>query len=94
LSVDVEAIVFAEATWFFLVNLVDVENLPFLVGTVVLVPDNDWSTFFILSSVDVKCLSVLHVDEVFTFISEKLPPLGVGVVDLHLLVSSGVFDVP
>jgi hypothetical protein len=54
----------------------------------VLVPDDDLSSFLIFSTVNVKCLSVLEIDEVFSIILEYLVPLAVGVPDLHVVGSS------
>jgi hypothetical protein len=41
------------------------------------VPSNNWSSFFIFATVDVKTLVLLFSEmaEVFTLIGEELPPL-------------------
>jgi hypothetical protein len=44
--------------------------------------------------VNINCFSVLDVDEVFAFILEDLPPVGVGAPDLHVVALSRVLDVP
>jgi hypothetical protein len=60
----------------------------------VFVPDNDFSSFLIFATVNIKCLAVLDVDEVFSIILEYLVPFAAGVPDLHVIGSSGALDVP
>jgi hypothetical protein len=57
-----------------LCSLILIDNLPSLVGTVVLFPDNNLSTFIISASTDIKYLVVLDVSEELSFIDEDLPP--------------------
>jgi hypothetical protein len=46
-----------------------------LVDSVVSVPDNNWLSFSILSSSNIKYLLVLDVDEVRSSVLEDLEPL-------------------
>jgi len=75
-------------------SLVNINNLPSLVCSLVLVPGNDLSSFFILSSVYIKCLLVSDIDEVFILIVEDLEPLRVGTPDLHVVGFSSILDIP
>ena len=56
--------------------------------------DDNWLTFNILVSTDVKYSVVLDVREELSFVLEDLPPVGVGAVDLHLVGLSRACDVP
>jgi hypothetical protein len=70
-------------------------NLPSLVSTIVSVPDNDFSSFFILTSVNIKAfVGLLNVTEVFSTIDKDLPPSRVGTPDLHVVGLSRVLDIP
>jgi hypothetical protein len=90
----VHSVVFMKSFSLVFLSFVKIHNLPFLVVTVVLVPDNNLSSFFVLSSVNIECFTILPVDEVFTFILEDLEPSWVGAPDLHVVGSSSVLDVP
>jgi hypothetical protein len=74
-SVDMETEFIIETASLNWLCLVKIDDLPSLVSSIVLLPNNNWSSFFILSTMDIKSFVVLNVDEVFTFISEDLPPL-------------------
>jgi len=65
-----------------------------MVLSFMLFPDNNLSAFFILSTVNIKCSSVLEVDEMSILILEDLPPIRVGAGDSHLFGSSVTCDVP
>jgi len=69
-------------------NSVGVDEFPFLVCSVVLVPDNDCLSFNILVSSYVKNLAGLDIDEVVTLVSKELPPLAVGLPDLDISLGS------
>jgi hypothetical protein len=58
----------------FLLGLVKIDDLPFLIGTIVFVPNDNFSSFFILSTIDIECLVVLDIDEVLITVGEDLPP--------------------
>lgn len=45
-------------------TLIGVDDVPLLVLTAVLVPKNNWLTFFVLSTHNIKCLSVLGILDV------------------------------
>jgi hypothetical protein len=68
--------------WFSFINI---DDLPSLVGAIMSIPGDDFSSFLILSSVNIKAFLVLPVDEVFILIGEDLPPSGVGAPDLHVV---------
>jgi len=57
-----------------LCSCVKIDYLPFLVGSLMVLPNDDLSSFFILSSMNIKCLLVSDVDELFLNISEDLEP--------------------
>jgi hypothetical protein len=70
-SVDVEAKVLMKSLSLFLFCFVKIDNLPSLVGTVVSLPDDNWSSFFVLTSINVNTsVSLLEVAEVFISILE------------------------
>ena len=77
-----------------LLSLVNIDNLPSLVSTVVSLVNNDWLTFSIFSTTDVEAFSVLPVDNMFILVFEDLPPLRVGAPDLHVVGSTRVLDIP
>jgi hypothetical protein len=54
--------------------LVLIDNSPSLVGSVVSLPDDNFLSFSILSLIDIDCLLVLDIDEVFSSVLEDLPP--------------------
>jgi hypothetical protein len=71
-----ESEVFVHSLGCFLISLVKIDNLPFLVSSIMLVPNNDCLTFNIFALEDIKYLSVVHVLELLSIIdvSEELPP--------------------
>jgi hypothetical protein len=69
-------------------SFVKIDDLPSLVGSTVFAPDPNGLSFNILSSGDIKCLTIVPVDEVFSFILEDLPPVGVSAPDLHVVALS------
>jgi hypothetical protein len=48
-------------------------------------PHDGFLSFLILVLIDIKCLLVLDVDEVFSLILEDLPPVGVCAPDSEFL---------
>jgi hypothetical protein len=65
-------------------SLISIKNSPFLVVSFMLVPDDNFSSFFVFATMDIKAfLGLLEVAEVFSFIGEHLPPSGVGAPDLE-----------
>jgi hypothetical protein len=54
--------------------LVSINNSPSLVPSVMFLPDNDLSSFFILVSMNIECFVVSDVGEVFSSVDEDLPP--------------------
>jgi hypothetical protein len=89
-----ETEVFTKTLCLFWFGIIKIEDLPSLVGTIMSVPNDYLSSFLILSSMNIKAFLVLPVDEVLISIGEDLVPLRVSVVDLHVLCSSRVLDVP
>jgi hypothetical protein len=73
-SVHFKAEIFVHSLGYYILDLVSIDDLPSLVGTVVSIPCDDLSSFLISSTMDIKALSVLDIDEVLIFISEDLPP--------------------
>jgi hypothetical protein len=65
---------FTESTGWYLLCLVKIDDLPSLVGTVVSLPGDYFSSFYIFSCVDIKCSTVFLVEEVFILVDEDLPP--------------------
>jgi len=57
-------------------------------------PDNNWLTFNIFATSDIKTSSIFGIDEVFSFEFEDLEPPRVGAPDLHVSSSSCALDVP
>lgn len=56
--------------------LIDVDNLPSLTVDVLLSLSLNCLAFSILASSNVKSLSIVHIDEVVSEVSELLPPFG------------------
>ena len=87
-SVDVETELLVEALGSVLGSLVEVDDLPSLVGIVlavsILAVDDDLLTFFVLSSLNFNHLVVGWIDQEFTLQLEDLEPLRVGAPDLHI----------
>jgi len=74
-SVDVEAEFFIESLGLKIFSIISVDNLPSLVLSIMTLPDNNWLSFSVFTSRDIKNLVVLDVDELFTSVLEDLPPL-------------------
>ena len=70
--------------WFWL-SFVKIDNLPSLVSSVVSLPGNDLSCFFIFTTMYIKTSLVVDVAEMLSFEDEYLEPLRVGAVDLHIV---------
>jgi hypothetical protein len=73
-SVDLETELFVKSLGFCL-NSVNINNLPSLVGTIVSLMNNNFLSFNIFTSTNIKAFSILPVDKVFVLILEDLPPL-------------------
>jgi hypothetical protein len=93
-SVDMESEIFIHSFLGNLLCFIKIHNLPFLVVSVVLVMNDNWSSFFVLCSINIECFTVLQVDELFVFILEDLEPSRVGAPDLHVVGLSGVLNIP
>jgi hypothetical protein len=77
-----------------LFSILFIDNFPSLVGSIVSVPNNDWSSFFIFASINIKTFgSLLDIAEVFFLVGEDLPPLRVSAPDLHVVGLSRALDV-
>jgi hypothetical protein len=70
-----EAEFFVESLGLKLFSSISVDNLPSLVLSVVALMGNDWLSFSVFTSFNIKYLVVLDVDELFTSVLEDLPPL-------------------
>jgi hypothetical protein len=90
----VEAEVLVKSLFLDLFSFVKIDDLPSLVFTILSSMDNNFATFLIFLSFNMKLLLVLPVDELFIFIGEDLPPLRVGASKVHTLVCSIALDVP
>ena len=75
-------------------SLVKIDNSPSLIGLSVVAPDDNWSSFFISSTRNIKYLIVGPVDELLALILEELEPSRVCAPDLHVIGSSSRFDIP
>jgi hypothetical protein len=73
-SFDIESILFIELSfsWFSL-PFISIDDVPLLVDSAMLVVDNDVSVFSIMTSINIKDLSVL-IDNESTVNSPHLPP--------------------
>jgi len=69
-SIDFKTKVLAESFCSNFISFVKIDNLPLLVLSSVIVPNSNGSTFFILSSFNIKDLVVLPVDELTVLILE------------------------
>jgi hypothetical protein len=70
----VEAEFFIHSLGFNLFSIVNIDNLPFLVLSIMALVDYNWLSFSIFCSINIKSLVVLDVDELFTLVLEDLPP--------------------
>jgi hypothetical protein len=66
---------FVESLGLEFVSFININYLPSLVLSVVALVSNDWFSFSIFTSFNIKYLLVLDIDELFTSILEDLPPL-------------------
>jgi len=75
-SVDVETELFIESLSFNLSSIVEIDDLPFLVKSIVVSSNGNWSSFFILVSFNIDDLSILsNIDELSCSVLEDLEPL-------------------
>jgi hypothetical protein len=65
-----------------------------LIPAIVFLPDDNLLSFNILILIDIKCLLVVDIDEVFSSSPEDLPPIGVGAGDFHFLVGTISSNMP
>jgi hypothetical protein len=77
-SVDVESEFFVESLGSELLSLVNIDDLPFLISSLLISVNNNCLSFIILGSCNRECLVVGWVDELVTLIFEHLKPSGVG----------------
>jgi hypothetical protein len=73
-SVYMEAPSFVKSLGLWALSLVKIEDSPFLVSTSVVSIYTNFRSLFILSTIDIKNLAVLPVDELFILILEHLEP--------------------
>jgi hypothetical protein len=92
-SIDIESKFLVITLSSILSMVFEVDNVPFLVSTVMFGVNNNWLSFIILVSWYIKALLVLPIDEVLVLVSEQLPPIWVGAVDLHIWGSTWVLDI-
>jgi len=97
-SVDVESKLFVEALGSNSLSLVNIDNLPSLVGIIIVVSissvDHDFLAFFIFGTINFDNLIVVWINEEFSLKLEHLEPSGVGAPDLHVSSFTSVLDVP
>jgi len=74
-SVDVEAEFSILSLGIKLFGFINIYNLPSLVSSVMALVSNNWLSFSIFTSRDIKNLLVLDVDKLVASILEDLPPL-------------------
>jgi hypothetical protein len=74
-SVDVESEIFMKSLSLDTLCLINIDDLPFLVLSIVFLPGKDFTSFFISIMINVKYFMINNVDEVFLFIFEELEPL-------------------
>ena len=82
-SVDVESEFLTKSLGLNLLGIVKIDNCPFLVVTIVSFFYNDWCSFLIFVSANIKAFLVLPIDEVSILVGEDLPPFTVCAPDLH-----------
>jgi hypothetical protein len=94
----VEAKLFVESFSSEWLGLINIDNLPFLVGSstfsTISVSNSYSLTFFVFVSSNIKNLVVVWIDEVVTLKLEDLPPSRVGAPDLHVARSTRALDIP
>ena len=74
-SVDMEAEFFVHSLGFKLFSILNIDDLPFLVLSVMTVPDDYWLSFSVFTTCNIKNLLVLDVNKLVSSILEDLPPL-------------------
>jgi hypothetical protein len=81
----VESIFLVESLGLNCLCFVKIDDIPSLILSIVSVPNDYWSSFFILVSINVKTLVFfLEIAEVFISICEELPPVVIGAPDLEV----------
>ena len=70
-----EAKFFIESLGLNLSSILNIDNIPSLVLSVMAVPGDNWLSLSIFASFNIKYLLVLDVDELVTSVLEDLPPL-------------------
>lgn len=59
---------------FLFLDGIKVKDLPSLIGSIMFAPDNDLTILIIFSTMDIKDLTTLNVDQVLSYEFEDLPP--------------------
>jgi hypothetical protein len=81
-----ETEVFIKSLILLFLSLVEIDNLPLLILAIVFLPDDNWSAFFISTTIYIKAsVGILEVAEVVSLILENLPPSRVSAPDLEVV---------
>jgi hypothetical protein len=75
-------------------SFVKIDNSPFLMLSIIVTPDSNGLTFFILGTSNIKYFTILPIDELVVLILEYLEPARVGGPDLHVVSSTCRLDIP
>jgi len=66
---------------------INIHDVPLLIETIVLVPDNDLSVLVIMTTMNIEDLALL-VDDISIVVSEHLPPSGVCTLESKVVTST------
>jgi hypothetical protein len=89
-----EAPFFAHSLGLLFLSLVNIDDLPLLVSSLVVTPNSYGLAFLVFATFNIKDLVVIPVDELAVLILEHLEPSGVGAPDLHVVGSTSTLDIP
>jgi hypothetical protein len=84
----VESKLFIHSLCWYWLCFINIDDLPSLVGTTMLLMNNHSSSFFILVGLNIKDSEISVVDKELVVVLEELPPVGVGAPDLEVTCSS------
>jgi hypothetical protein len=93
-SVYMETEVFVKSFDLRTLCLVKIDNSPSLSCSSIVSMYLNWVSFFVLTTLNIKNLTTLPVDELILLILEDLPPTRVCAPDLHVSCSSRALDIP
>jgi hypothetical protein len=93
-SIYMESEVFVESLWLDCICFVKIDNSPSLMLSIIVTPDSDGLTFFILGTSNIKYFTILPIDELVVLILEYLEPSWVSRPDLHVVSFTSWLNVP